>query len=204
MRAFRKIVYTIGVLLQVLCFQTACTDCSESPREVININNCWKYAQGDYNGAEQVDYDDENWEDIGIPHSFSIPYFMAKDFYVGYGWYRKHLQLDEEDLTKKLFLEFDGVFQEAEVFVNGKLVGRHVGGYTGFSVNISDCAKAGDNMVAVRVNNFWQPDVPPPGRRACIQRRYLSECSVGEESSRTHCLVWYVCNHSAAGGTERK
>ena len=94
MRAFRKIVYTIGVLLQVLCFQTACTDCSESPREVININNCWKYAQGDYNGAEQVDYDDENWEDIGIPHSFSIPYFMAKDFYVGYGWYRKHLQLD--------------------------------------------------------------------------------------------------------------
>ena len=161
MRSLKKSIYVIGLLLQVLCFQTACTNLSESPREVTNINNCWKYAQGDYTGAEQVGYDDGNWENIGIPHSFSIPYFMAKDFYVGYGWYRKHLQLNEEDLTKKLFLEFDGVFQEAEVFVNGKLAGRHVGGYTGFSVDISDCAKAGDNVVAVRVNNLWQPDVAP-------------------------------------------
>ena len=96
MRSLKKSIYVIGLLLQVLCFQTACTNLSESPREVTNINNCWKYAQGDYTGAEQVGYDDGNWENIGIPHSFSIPYFMAKDFYVGYGWYRKHLQLNEE------------------------------------------------------------------------------------------------------------
>ena len=161
MKTFKKNICAIVLLLQFFCFQTACTNLSESPREVTNINNCWKYAQGDYTGAELVGYDDGNWENIGIPHSFSIPYFMAKDFYVGYGWYRKHLQLNEEDLTKKLFLEFDGVFQEAEVFVNGKLAGRHVGGYTGFSVDISDCTKAGDNVVAVRVNNLWQPDVAP-------------------------------------------
>lgn len=156
-----RTICIICLLVHVLCFQTACTILSETPRETTNINNTWKYAQGDYTGAEQVDYDDSCWENIGIPHSFSIPYFMAKDFYVGYGWYRKHLQLDEKDLTKKLFLEFDGVFQDAEVFVNGKLAGRHVGGYTGFSINISDCAKVGDNMVAVRVNNLWQPDVAP-------------------------------------------
>lgn len=196
-----RTICIICLLVHVLCFQTACTILSETPRETTNINNTWKYAQGDYTGAEQVDYDDSCWENIGIPHSFSIPYFMAKDFYVGYGWYRKHLQLDEKDLTKKLFLEFDGVFQDAEVFVNGKLAGRHVGGYTGFSINISDCAKVGDNMVAVRVNNLWQPDVAPPGRRTCIQWRYLSQCTVSEKNSRTHCLVWYVCNHSGVGGT---
>lgn len=156
-----KAICIICLLLHVLCFQTACTSMNAQPREVTNINNAWKYAQGDYTGADQVGYDDGNWENIGIPHSFSIPYFMAKDFYVGYGWYRKHLQLNEEDLAKKLFLEFDGVFQEAEVFVNGKLAGRHVGGYTGFSVDISDCSKTGDNVIAVRVNNLWQPDVAP-------------------------------------------
>ena len=161
MRTFKNYIYAIGLLLQAICFQTACTDLNGNPREVTIINNSWKYAQGDYTGAEQVSYDDGDWENIGIPHSFSIPYFMAKDFYVGYGWYRRNLQLDEEDLTKKLFLEFDGVFQEAEVFVNGKLAGRHVGGYTGFSVDISDCAEAGNNVVAVRVNNLWQPDVAP-------------------------------------------
>ena len=42
--------------------------------------------QGDYTGAERTDYDDSSWETIGIPHSFSIPYFMSKDFYTGYGW----------------------------------------------------------------------------------------------------------------------
>lgn len=161
MSTLKKKFFTIGLLLQVLYLQMACTNFSESPREVININNSWKYAQEDYTGAEQVVYDDGSWENIGIPHSFSIPYFMSKDFYVGYGWYRKHLHLNDDDLKKKLFLEFDGVFQEAEVFVNGKLAGRHVGGYTGFSVDISDCTKVGDNIVAVRVNNLWQPDVAP-------------------------------------------
>ncbi|GAE84086.1 beta-galactosidase [Bacteroides reticulotermitis JCM 10512] len=92
------------------------------------------YKCGDYCGAEQPLFDDSGWESIGLPHSFSIPYFMSKDFYVGYGWYRKTLQLNKSDLAKRLFLEFDGVFQEAEVFVNGQLVGKHVGGYTAFAL----------------------------------------------------------------------
>lgn len=148
------------VLLIVWIFPITLYGGSQS-REVINLNSVWKYMQGDHKGAEQLAYNDSTWENIGLPHSFSIPYFMSKDFYVGYGWYRKHLQLDDEDLTKKLFLEFDGIFQEAEVFVNGRLVGKHVGGYTGFSVDISLCVQAGDNVIAVRVNNLWRPDVAP-------------------------------------------
>ncbi len=157
----KKHLITTCLLIQAFCLLTVCANAKPQPRDVININNSWLYSIGDCAGAEQTGYDDAKWENIGLPHSFSIPYFMSNTFYVGYGWYRKHLQFDKEDLTKRLFLEFDGVFQEAEVFVNGKLAGHHVGGYTGFSVDISDCAKAGDNVVAVRVNNLWQPDVAP-------------------------------------------
>lgn len=136
---------------------------SFSPRETINLNREWKYQRGDYKGAASVNYDDSNWENVGLPHSFSIPYFMSKDFYIGYGWYRKHVCFTEENLLKKIFLEFDGVFQEAEIFVNGELTGHHRGGYTGFSVDITDKARKGDNIIAVRVNNMWQPTIAPRG-----------------------------------------
>ena len=131
------------------------------PREITSLNFGWKYMRGDYNGAENPGFNDSSWEEIGIPHSFSIPYFMSKDFYVGYGWYRKRLNIEDSDLKKSIFLEFDGVFQDAEVFVNGEPVGRHIGGYTGFSLDITSAVKSGENLLAVRVNNIWRPDVAP-------------------------------------------
>lgn len=134
---------------------------ARAPREVLNLNPDWRYLVGDHPGAEQPVYDDRAWEAVGLPHSFSIPYFMSKDFYVGYGWYRKELELTGRQLEKKIFLEFDGVFREAEVFVNGKRAGAHDGGYTGFSIDITPYAKAGRNLIAVRVNNLWHPDRAP-------------------------------------------
>lgn len=116
---------------------------------------------GDFDHAARLGFDDSEWEKIGLPHSFSTPYFMSKDFYVGYGWYRKAFPVKKEILGKKSFLEFDGVFQEAEIFVNGHLAGTHKGGYTGFSIDISAYLKEGKNLVAVRVNNCWRPDLAP-------------------------------------------
>ena len=98
---------------------------------------------GDFDHAARPGFDDSEWEKIGLPHSFSTPYFMSKDFYVGYGWYRKAFPVKKEILGKKSFLEFDGVFQEAEIFVNGHLAGTHKGGYTGFSIDISAYLKEG-------------------------------------------------------------
>lgn len=127
----------------------------------INLNREWKYARGDYQKAEKQDFNDKDWESIGLPHSFSIPYFLSKDFYVGYGWYRKQLTVTRKELSNRIFLEFDGVFQETEVFVNGTLLKTHIGGYTGFTVDISSALIPGDNLIAVRVNNTWKPDVAP-------------------------------------------
>lgn len=126
-------------------------------REVKNINAGWEFRLGDDGTAG------EGWLSVGLPHSFSLPYFMSKDFYVGYGWYRKNVRLTKKDVAQYVALEFDGVFQEAEVFVNGKKAGAHVGGYTGFEIDITPYAKAGDNEIKVRVNNLWKATVAPRG-----------------------------------------
>ena len=149
------------ILLQlfVALIFASCTDKPATPAGT--LNNGWTFTLGDIQGAEKLNFNDSDWQRIGLPHSFGMPYFMGRDFYVGYGWYRKHICLDANDLKNKIFLEFDGVFQEAEVFVNGKLSGSHVGGYTGFSIDITENAKRGDNVIAVRVNNLWKADVAP-------------------------------------------
>lgn len=126
-------------------------------REVKTINAGWQFRLGDDGMA------DEGWQSVGLPHSFSLPYFMSKDFYVGYGWYRKTIKLTKKDIAQYVALEFDGVFQEAEVFVNSKKAGSHVGGYTGFEIDITPYAIVGDNEIKVRVNNLWKPTVAPRG-----------------------------------------
>ena len=125
------------------------------------FNRDWKFELGDVPGAEAPDFADADWEHVGLPHSFSIPYFESKQFYMGYGWYRKTFEVSETDAGQSLSLDFDGVFQEAEVYVNGHLAGHHVGGYTGFSVPISQWTHVGRNCIAVRVNNIWRADVAP-------------------------------------------
>ncbi len=131
------------------------------PRQVETINRDWKFSLGDHAGAEARKFDDSMWESVGLPHSFSMPYFLSKDFYVGYGWYRKTLEIPKEWLSKAVFLEFDGVFQEAEIYINGVKVGDHKGGYTGFSVDISKAIQPGANQLSVRVNNLWNPRLAP-------------------------------------------
>lgn len=145
-----------AVVLADLCAQ-------ETPlRETQNFNREWKFQIGDHPGAEAVAFNDAKWEDIGLPHSFSMPYFAAgKAFYVGYGWYRKPFEVPAKWAGKRLFLDFEGAFQDAEIFLNGKKVGEHKGGYTGFEVEITGAAKMGANVLAVRLNNLWNGQLAP-------------------------------------------
>ncbi|AYB31961.1 glycoside hydrolase family 2 protein [Chryseolinea soli] len=134
---------------------------SRSPRKTLNFNRDWKFRIGDHAGAHKEAFDDRNWDRVGIPHSFSTPYFLETDFYVGYGWYRKEFFLTKEEFKRAISLEFEGVFQVAEVFVNGNKVGEHKGGYTGFSLEVSKHLREGKNVVAVRVNNLWNARLAP-------------------------------------------
>ncbi|HTL74341.1 MAG TPA: glycoside hydrolase family 2 TIM barrel-domain containing protein [bacterium] len=131
-------------------------------RQSLNFNRDWRFQLGDMKSAAAASFDDAKWDEANLPHSFSTPYFAANDkFYVGYGWYRKHFNVPTNWAGKRINLEFDGVFQVAEVFVNGQGVGEHRGGYTGFSFDITDVVKPGDNVVAVRVNNLWNARLAP-------------------------------------------
>lgn len=127
----------------------------------IRINQDWKFMHGDFPEAGEAGYDDSGWYDIGIPHSFGIPYFMEKQFYIGYGCYRKWLQVREEWMDKKLYLEFQGSFQETEVYMNGKPAGSHKGGYTAFLIDITPFVHPGRNLIFVRVNNLWNARIAP-------------------------------------------
>ncbi|HLP75455.1 MAG TPA: beta galactosidase jelly roll domain-containing protein, partial [Candidatus Paceibacterota bacterium] len=131
-------------------------------RESINFNREWKFQLGDIAGADAAAFDDAKWDTANLPHSFSTPYFAANDkFYVGYGWYRKRFDVPAEWSGKRINVEFDGVFQVAELFVNGRRVGEHKGGYTGFAFDITDAVRPGDNILAVRVNNLWDARLAP-------------------------------------------
>ena len=132
-----------------------------SARVRLNFNADWLFKLGSAEGAERPDFDDAGWLPTGLPHSFSIPYFRAADFYAGDGWYRKAFTLPAPLPDRRLSLEFEGAFQDAHVFVNGIEVAHHRGGYTGFPVDITAAVHPGRNIVAVRVNNQWDPTLAP-------------------------------------------
>ena len=119
-------------------------------RTKTNVDRGWKFLLGDEARASDAAFDDGKWQYVNLPHSFSEPYFRSPDFYVGYGWYRRHIRVDAATVKEQASLEFEGAFQDAEVWVNGKKAGEHLGGYTGFSLDITGDLHAGDNVVAVR------------------------------------------------------
>jgi beta-galactosidase len=144
-----------------LAFCTVPSAAEVQARTRQSFNAGWRFHLGDVTGAEAIAFDDAGWERVGLPHSFSIPYFQSPAFPVDHGWYRKTLVLDGPRRRGQTFLEFEGAFQDAEVFVNGVRLARHRGGYTGFPVNITPALRPGSNLVAVRVNNKWDPTLAP-------------------------------------------
>jgi hypothetical protein len=130
-------------------------------RARINVNADWRFMLGTVEGGQRHDLDDAGWERVGLPHSFSMPYFRAAHFYTGDGWYRKTITLSQLPADRRVSLEFEGAFQDARVYVNGVEVGHHRGGYTGFPVDISKAVRPGQNLIAVRVNNDWQATLAP-------------------------------------------
>ena len=126
------------MLLRTLAFAvllgSATGSLAQTPgRVVTNFNQSWKFELGDYSGAQANNYNDALWSAVGLPHSFDEPYFGWDLFYTGYGWYRKHFTVTTNWSGKRVFLQFEAAFQDAQIYVNGQLVGEHLGGYTGFS-----------------------------------------------------------------------
>ena len=134
---------------------------SPSTRRRECLNRDWKFLLGDNPQAAAPGFSDNDWQAIGLPHSFSLPYFRGKDFYVGFGWYRRSIAWRSEWAGKNVSLEFEAAFQDAEIYINGRQAGLHKGGYTSFEVDITHYLTPGENLLAVRVNNLWNPELAP-------------------------------------------
>ncbi len=133
----------------------------KAQREIKTINEGWKFMKGENSHASDSLFNDNNWANIKIPHTWNADAYIEKDYYRGIGWYRRALYLTERDYKKQVFLKFEASNQAARVFVNGHLAGEHKGGYTAFTFDITRfCSFGKKNIVAVEVNNALS-EVPP-------------------------------------------
>ena len=98
---------------------------------------------------------------------------------------------------KRINLEFDGAFQVAEVFVNGRRIGEHKGGYTGFTFDITDAVKTGDNVVAVRVNNLWNARLAPRAGEHTFSGGIYRDVRLVVTAPLACGVVWHIRHHAA-------
>ena len=128
----------------------------------------WRFALHNDDKAHETTFDDHAWRMLDLPHDWAI----EGDFYAlnpsganggalpgGIGWYRKHLNLNDNDASSRYVLHFDGAYMNTSVYVNGQLVGMRPYGFISFSYDITPyLKKQGDNVVAVKVDNSKQPN----------------------------------------------
>lgn len=136
-----------------------------SAQELTLFDDGWKFIEQDVAEAWQTNFDDSRWQNVNLPHDWDI-YHTPKvkaatenggGYYpAGIGWYRKQFYTPTAELVS---LHFEGVYQRCEVYVNGKLAGKHAYGYTPFTIDVTPfLQQKGKNTIAVRVDNSLQPN----------------------------------------------
>ena len=138
-------------------------------RTTLSFDPDWKFLKDDAQGAEATDFDDSTWRSLSVPHDWSIegpfdehsPTGGAGGFLpAGIGWYRKHFTLPQDDAQKRVFIDFDGVMANSDVWINGFHLGKRPYGYVSFRYELTGHLTYGDtspNVLAVRADNSGQP-----------------------------------------------
>ena len=146
----------------------ACSSPSSEPRERLSFNDGWCFSLSDDSLAAQVDFADSGWRKLNLPHDWAIEGDFSQDnpsgtgggaLPGGIGWYRKTFIPADGDKGKHFRIEFDGVYMNSEVFINGISLGKRPYGYISFSYDLTPYLKWGEkNVIAVRVDNAEQPN----------------------------------------------
>ena len=162
-KLFRNLSF--GILCLILF--TQCISKKENVRSILNFGKDWKFQLGDTPGAESVNFDDSPWRKLNVPHDWSIEgEFNEKNPATpgggalpgGIGWYRKSFQVSPEELKGSVFVDFDGVYQNSEVWINGHSVGKRFYGYSSFRYELTPQLITGENVIAGKVDNSTQPN----------------------------------------------
>lgn len=161
-RSFRRAVLFIFLLFFSYVF-------SDAQRITTPFDKGWHFFKGDAKGAEQINFDDKAWRKLDVPHDWSIegPYDENNAtgrgggyLPAGIGWYRKDFQLPDGYANKKIFIEFDGVMANSDVWINGFHLGHRPYGYVSFCYDLTghlNFGKNAQNIIAVKADNSIQP-----------------------------------------------
>lgn len=142
------------------------SDPKTSPRIKYNFDFNWKFKLGNDSRASQINFSDEDWRILNVPHDWSIEGNYDKNnpsgpegafLPTGIGWYRKTFKWLPDWENKKVSIQFEGIYHNSTVWINGVKLGNRPNGYIGFSYDLTPYLKKGDNIVAVKVDNSKSP-----------------------------------------------
>jgi len=162
----KKILIILILVLIKMPSISARSGVSEARQRLLMDYN-WKFIQSDIKEAEKPDFDDTKWRTLNLPHDWSIEGEFKEDAITkgpggylptGIGWYRKRFNLPSVDKGQQFWIEFDGVYMNSDVWINGHHLGKHPYGYTSFYYDLTPFIKKGGNIIAVRVDNSLQPN----------------------------------------------
>lgn len=148
-----------------------------SPRKTINFNIGWRFFKGSVVGAEREWFDDSSWEGVNLPHGLEILGENASGCrnYQGEAWYRKKFKISDSVGNGRLFIYFEGIMGKSKVWINGKGIVSHYGGYLPFAADITDVVRCGnkDNIIAVLADNSDDNTYPPGKQQSGLDFSYF-------------------------------
>lgn len=155
------------IFFSILAGLNACSD--QKPRGRENFNDNWHFSLADDSLAYQPGFNDSDWRVLNVPHDWSIEGNFSEDnpaspaggaLPTGIGWYRKSFILPENLKEKAVFIDFDGIYRNSQVWINGHYLGKRPNGYISFRYELTPFLKFGKekNVIAVRVDNSGQPN----------------------------------------------
>ena len=148
----------------------------DSGRLVWNFNAGWRFHLGDITGAEAVNYDDKAWEVVSTPHSVQLMPAEASGCrnYQGIAWYRKHFTLPKETAGRDVILHFEAIMGKQTIYVNGREVMKHEGGYLPITLNLTALGYTAGNdiIVAIKADNSDDKTYPPGKKQMTLDFAY--------------------------------
>lgn len=149
---------------------------AETGRSVTTMNAGWRMLKGKASKAYTVEFKDTNWQKVNLPNGLELLPVEASGSanYQGEAWYRKHFSMDKMLKGKKLFLHFEAIMGKSKVWVNGKLLKEHFGGFLPVIVDITeDISYDKDNVIAVWADNSDDPNYPPGKSQTVLDYSYF-------------------------------
>ncbi len=158
-----------GFLMLITGLNMCSAFAQSSARATTDFNKGWKFFLGNPDRAYDIRFNDQKWRVLSLPHDWSIEGDFKEEHPAtnaggslpgGTGWYRKTFRVPASAINKRVSVEFDGVYRNSEVWINGHYLGKRPSGYNSFSYDLTPYIKTGNtyNLIAVKADNSLQPN----------------------------------------------